>query len=111
MTGWTQLEGAPDAIGSEGGRIRVDEEHPLGARITLEEGGTIAPWSITCGVYGWMMHTVFCSSEIECRETYQGMKAGLDAIMDMIPRNDDLDAEAQTEAVADAIQVFIARFP
>jgi hypothetical protein len=39
------------------------------------------------------------------------MKAGLDAIMDMIPRNDDLDAEAQTEAVADAIQVFVARFP
>ena len=33
--------------GSEGGTIRRDDEHDLGARVTLEEGGSVAPWSIT----------------------------------------------------------------
>ncbi|MAW97055.1 MULTISPECIES: hypothetical protein [unclassified Leeuwenhoekiella] len=44
-------------IGSEDGKILKDEENSFGARITLEENGSIAPFSITIGIYGLMFHT------------------------------------------------------
>ena len=43
--------------GSEGGVIVRDDEHPWGARITLERDGGFAPFALTCGIYGWMVHT------------------------------------------------------
>ncbi len=49
--------------GSESGTIVRDQEHPLGARLTLERWGQTAPLAITCGVYGWMVHTRFFASE------------------------------------------------
>ena len=46
------------STGSEGGVILRDEECPDGARITLEEETHMGvPFAITCGVYGWLVHT------------------------------------------------------
>ena len=42
---------------SEGGVILRELEHPDGARIALERGGAVSPFAITCGIYGWMVHT------------------------------------------------------
>ena len=50
--------------GSEGGAILRDEEHPQEARITFERDTRIAPFAITCGIYGCMMHTRFFSLEL-----------------------------------------------
>ena len=68
-------------LGSEGGLIILDEEHPSGARVTLERGGCIAPWAVTCGIYGSFLHTAFASSEAEGRSKYSAMKADLEKIM------------------------------
>ena len=46
MSTWSRFvdeKGAPAVTGSEGGTIVLDEEHGLGARITLEKDGAIAP--------------------------------------------------------------------
>jgi hypothetical protein len=43
--------------GSEEGIIPRDEEHPQEARIHLERDTRNAPFAITCGIYGCMMHT------------------------------------------------------
>ena len=61
---WVAVENGATigTLGSEGGVIERDEEHADGARITIEQGGTIAPYSITCGIYGWMFHTVLRNS-------------------------------------------------
>lgn len=48
--------------GSEGGKIIRDEENTLGARVTLEDKGEIAPFSITLGIYGLMFHTEYFST-------------------------------------------------
>lgn len=48
--------------GSEGGKIIRDEENTFGARVTLEEKGTVAPFSITLGIYDLMFHTEFFST-------------------------------------------------
>jgi hypothetical protein len=62
--------------GSESGVILMDEEHSLGARITLEES-KFPPYGITCGIYGCMVHTTFAGSRQEAQETYAAMKKRL----------------------------------
>jgi len=49
-------------VGSESGQIIADIEHRSGARITVEKDGSIAPFSVTLGIYGLMFHTHFASS-------------------------------------------------
>ena len=86
--------------GSEGGMILRDEEHPLGARITLEQGGAIAPFSITCGVYGLLLHTRFFANQAEGEQEYEAMKPGLVEVAEACGR--DFNAEASA---------FVAEFP
>lgn len=61
---WYKFDGGKSigTIGPEEGKISRDEENSFGARITLEENCTIAPFSITVGIYGSMFHTDFYSS-------------------------------------------------
>ena len=49
-------------VGSESGEIINDIEHMSGARITVEKDGSIAPYSVTLGIYGLMFHTHFAST-------------------------------------------------
>ena len=86
--------------GSEGGVILRDEEHPLGARVTLEQGGTIAPFSITCSVYGLLMHTRFFASQAEGEQEYDSMKPALAGV-----------AEAEGRDSNAAASSFVAQFP
>jgi hypothetical protein len=68
--------------GSEQGTIVRDEEHPLGARITLERDSRVAPFAITCGIYGWMMHTRFFGSADEAESQYDLMKNSIAALLE-----------------------------
>ena len=93
--------------GSEEGDILRDEEHPLGSRITLERSTRSAPFAITCGIYGQMMHTRFLSNETEANREYDKMKASLEEIVAPFddPANDDRHATGQ------AIERFVAEYP
>ena len=82
--------------GSEGGSIVLDEEHDEGARITVEEGG-YTPWSITCGIYGWMVHTRFFAERSQAMAEVEPMKRALESTMGS--DNDDRFSD------------FVARFP
>jgi hypothetical protein len=110
--GWTTYNRGQSlgTAGSEGGIIRRDEEHDLGACITLEEGGSTAPWSITCGVYGWMFHTRFLGSLAEGDCEFDRMKAGLDDVLAILAREDD-ESPDRAAAVSSAIEAFVNRFP
>jgi hypothetical protein len=67
--------------GSESGVILRDEEHPQEARITLERDTRTAPFAITCGIYGCMLHTRFFSLESEACSQYDLMKDALSALL------------------------------
>lgn len=58
----------------------LDEEHAQGARITVESNGH-APWSITCGIYGSMVHTRFFVRRDEAMAEVEPMKQGLEALL------------------------------
>jgi hypothetical protein len=97
--------------GSENGVIERDEEHPDGARITLERDTTHAPFAITCGVYGWMCHTRYFGTSREANQALNEMKISLTNILTLIPLQSDPEADAKCARVVDAIQDFVTRFP
>jgi hypothetical protein len=80
---WKSFDGGSsiNQIGSENGIIVKDEEHENGARITIEKNGYIAPFSITCGIYGLFAHTAFCGDEQEADKKYEDMKTDIDFIL------------------------------
>lgn len=96
--------------GSDGGVIQRDDEYRGEARITLERDG-VTPFSITCGVYGWMVHTRFFSSRDEAEREYAAMQPGLAALADSIPLTGDPDVDEKQDALIDALNRFVDRFP
>ena len=95
--------------GSEGGIIVHDDEYTGASRITLERDGH-HPWSITCGIYGWMVHTCFFGAESDAREAYEQMKPALAAIVADIPLADNPETATKDAAIARALREFVRRF-
>jgi hypothetical protein len=112
-SGWSPFDGgrAIGTAGSESGITLADDEHGDGARITLERDTRSAPFAITCGIYGWMMHTRWFGDEAQARRDFDAMKHALGAIARSIPLRSDPDVDARTDAVIDAIGKFVERFP
>lgn len=110
---WYPFDGGDSIgkLGSENGIIVRDGEHIDGARITLERDGVVAPYSITCGIYGWMLHTRFFSNQNEAQQEFDRMQVSLDEILRKIPRRDDPDADAKMEAAKQAISDFVEQYP
>lgn len=110
---WASIEDGRTlgTVGSEGGQILIDEEHELGARITLEEGGGTAPFAITCGIYGTMVHTRFFDSREEAEAEMNRMKEALEQILMSEPDGDDPERAQKMQTVYDAISRFVEEFP
>ena len=108
---WTPCENGSTigAAGSEGGVILRDEEHEMGARITLEECGD-PPFAIRCDLHGVMTHAAFAASELEANDAYDAMKAEIEILLDLL-----LDVQADAEPGAkerfeDALSAFTAKY-
>ena len=97
--------------GSEKGQILLDEEHEFGARITLEKVGSLFKkhFAITCGIYGWMIHTHFVSTKNKGFEAFQAMKSELDRILNLIPTEDEANDDNMS-LVSDEISKFVDNF-
>lgn len=89
-------------VGSESGRIILDEEHPGGARITIECLDQGSPFSITCGIHGYMVLTRYFYGEDEARQQCIAMKEALSLLLSRSP--DDPDE-------SDLFGEFVDRFP
>ena len=97
-------------VGASGGAIVRDEEHESGARITLEEESSFAPFAVTCGIYGWMFHTRYFADESEADVEYEQMKNDLSEILETIAAEENLDEAAESEIV-EAIEQFVEKYP
>ena len=111
---WQALNGG-STIGGYGpasGIILLDDEHGYGARITLDRDGRLAAFVFTCGIYGWMLHTVFFSDEAKAHLAFVEMQAELDRIIRAIPLEGDPDQKERTKATFAAIEQFtVKRYP
>ncbi len=110
---WTPYDDSAEVgtSGTEGGIIVRDDEHALGARITLEQNCGFAPWAITCGIYGYFFHTRYFSSQAESSADYDQMRDELAVILELIPLNDAPNLDAKMETVHEAIVRFVNRYP
>jgi hypothetical protein len=91
--------------GSESGKILRDEEHGDGARVTLGHVRNNR-FTITCGIYGWMVHTRFFDSETAALMGFDETKEGLGKILALIPLEEEGDDERMnivTCAIADLV--------
>ena len=118
MAGWQPFADGTTigGRGTEDGTILRDEEHAEGSRITLERTGRFRPGApvahaITCGIYGWMLHTRFLSSEEEAVRDYESMKTELAAILAIVPFADDPAGDEKMAEVTRRIDLFVERFP
>ena len=68
--------------GSESGIIIEDIENINGARVTIEKDGTIAPYSVTLGIYGLMFHTHFTGTIEKAQLFATFAKQKIDQIFD-----------------------------
>ncbi len=86
-----------------------DEEHDLGARISLERDARVAPFAITCGIYGWMLHTRFFDSEAEAEAQYEQMKSAIGALLEAAEQTAGVDGG--WKVLMDGVSEFVERFP
>ncbi len=86
--------------GSERGFTIRDEEHPLGARITLEKNTQSAPFAITCGIYGCMVHTRFLGDEHSAISEYDAMRLSLSTLLQKTDEAGDRDEQILLDGVA-----------
>jgi hypothetical protein len=84
----------------------LDVEHCAGGRITVERGGRTAPLSISCGVYGWMVHTRFFPAESEAQREFAEMKRALSELMATLD-----DGATDPAAARASCARFCERFP
>ncbi len=96
--------------GPEGGLFMLDDEHVYGARITLEKGCLRAPYGITCGVYGWLVHTRFVADDESAQHAVEEMRKALTEIVDLLPSEDDDSDADQYDSITDAVADFGERF-
>jgi hypothetical protein len=97
--------------GSELGVIALDEAHAAGARITLERDCMLAPFAVTCSVYGWMVHTRYFATEPEAQAAFEEMKPPLESITRLVPGRDDPQDEVKTLLLLGEVEAFVKRFP
>ncbi|MGB0064786.1 MAG: hypothetical protein WBP85_10115 [Terracidiphilus sp.] len=95
--------------GSEAGTIMRDEEHVLGARISLERDTRVAPFAITCGIYGWMLHTRFFGSQQEAETQYDAMKQALAALLEAAEKT--AESDGGRHVLLAGVTTFVETFP
>lgn len=95
--------------GAEGGAIIADEEHPAGARITLERDCLRVPYAITLVIYDWTYVTRYIADLPLAEHEYAQIKTSLDT--DVFPYmlsaqggDDDVDT------IAEAISRFVEQY-
>lgn len=93
--------------GSEAGVILRDEEFASSARITLEQSAS--RFAITCGVYGWMVHTRFFVARATAERELDEMKSVLQSIVSSLP--DDVGDREATRRTNEALNRFVERYP
>jgi hypothetical protein len=90
--------------GSEGSRIVRDEEHPLGARMTIKQGQGYV--SVSCSISGKIDHTRFFREMKAAEQEYSTMQNEMTKVIQAIS-----SARAADIKVWEAISGFVARFP
>lgn len=87
--------------GSEEGIIVSDVEYNHAARITIEQDGITAPFSVTVGIYDVMMHTDFFSTYTQAQNYQERIMKNIERIVALL-EVDETDRDAKWKQSLDA---------
>ena len=96
--------------GSESGIIQRDEIYGSAARITFEAEGQVAPYAITCGIFGWMVHTHFVAQQEAVERDFEAMKQALSRIVNALQNEGEPRANEEEDAIA-LMSAFVHQYP
>jgi hypothetical protein len=91
--------------GPAGGCIVRDEVHACGARITLEEGASSAPFVITCRIADMLEHSYATSASGGVARVFNTMKSDLERIAAAV-----LPVSADEKALPQLIGEFVRSY-
>lgn len=105
MSNWLAYDGGKSVgkVSVDGAVILRDDEHELGARITLKRSNSFV--SVACHIYGRTDHTRFFNGVSDAAREYAVMKTALDHVMNIIESTGGKDIKAW-----EAISEFVRRF-
>lgn len=78
-----------EEAGVDGGTIIKDEQYRQRCRITIEKNSIMGAYSITCGIYGLMVHSVSCCSKENAFEQFEQMKKEAADFIDSDNKNEN----------------------
>ena len=90
--------------GAEGSEIIRDEEHPLGVRMTIKQGGDFV--SVSCSISGKIDHTRFFKEMRGAEQEYRIMQRELTKVIKLVSAPNVPEIKVWEE-----ISGFVARFP
>jgi hypothetical protein len=68
----------------------------------------MVPQLVTCGIYGWFLHTCFIATETQAKAQYDAMKIGLAEILEIL-KGTASEEQVRVSATA-AIEQFVKKF-
>jgi hypothetical protein len=96
--------------GSEG-VVVSDEEYAGKAQVTLERDSVYnAAFVITCSIYGWMTHTCHIVDQQDAYQAYELIKSELAEIVDVLPEQDNPQADNQIDQIYEYVRGFVNRW-
>ena len=90
--------------GAEGNPIVRDEDHPLGARMTIKQGDDYV--SVSCSITGKIDHTRFFREMKTAEREYEAMQKEMARVLKAISTANFADIR-----IWEAISDFVLRFP
>lgn len=105
---WLEVGRNKTGTGPHGGKLVWDQEHPLGARLTLEAEAPMAPWALSCRVAGYLEHVVYFRSPALAKAAFAELKPRLETILGLVPSGpaDREHLEALSAALVALVQDF-----
>lgn len=99
------------SVNSDGSIIIYDEEHTNGARLTIEKGGTTAPFEIVFGIYDVMFHTHFEPSEEDAMRYVAHIKTIIERALAHVHMPEDYQDNAWNETFNNLMDELIDDYP
>lgn len=98
-------------LGGEDGVIERDDAFKGMARITLESNTLLAPFTVTCNIFGWMVHTRYFGKRNIADSEFEKMKPELARISALLPGDPGDLADQDFADLTQELKMFVEKFP
>lgn len=109
---WQEDTARLGSAGAQGGTVTRAEHAPtLGLALWLEEDASRGFFAVSARIDGWLLHTRFFDEAARAHAALEEMRAPLEALARVLPKEGARPGHPDTYAAGYAIAAFTARYP